>query len=421
MTHADLDYFYSLTNEYRSIRYDLRNMRILAEALGNPQDSFRSVLVAGTNGKGSVAALLAGMIDGCGLYTSPHLERLNERIRIGGAPVSDDDLGAVFSRVRAAAEEPRGYLYPPTYFEIVTAMALTHFASRVTRAVLEVGLGGRLDATNIVRQDVSVITSIGYDHQEFLGSTIGEIAAEKAGIIKGDEPVVVGGSAMQPVVVNQAGNRLAGIGDSRVHARPLGLGYFAIDIETPVRSYPDLRPRLAGRHQIENTCLAIRSAELLADRGWPITQESIANSINTTAWPGRLERFPGEPSFLLDGAHNVPAAAALSRFLAEFYPGGIWLIFGAMADKDYTGMLALLKPHLQRAVFTRAASARAQRPEEFLAVCSDGVCTASVSEAIDFARTRAPRDATVLICGSLYLVGEARPMLHSARSLATDH
>src|SRR5262245_5013511 len=175
-------------------------MRVLAGALGNPQEAFRCILIAGTNGKGSVAQLLSSMMPDAGLYTSPHLVRLNERIRIGDAEISDDDLKEVFESAKSAASTAPNLLYQPTYFEVVTAMAFLYFAERVKFAILEVGLGGRLDATNIVEQDVSVITSIGIDHQEFLGGTIEEIAAEKAGIIKAGEPVVVGPTADLPVI-----------------------------------------------------------------------------------------------------------------------------------------------------------------------------------------------------------------------------
>src|SRR5262245_45853656 len=208
MSDEDLSYLYSLTNEYRSIRYDLRNMQALAAALGNPHYDFGSVLIAGTNGKGSVAKLLSSMMPEAGLYTSPHLVRLNERIRIGEREISDADLKPVFEAVKHAVATAKDLLYPPTYFEIVTAMAFLYFCGRVKFAVLEVGLGGRLDATNVVRQDVSVITSISIDHQEFLGNTIEEIAAEKAGIIKGREPVVIGPSADLRVIREKAGARL---------------------------------------------------------------------------------------------------------------------------------------------------------------------------------------------------------------------
>src|SRR5438552_12742867 len=236
-------------------------MQALAAELGNPHRAFRSVLIAGTNGKGSVAKLLSAMIPEAGFYTSPHLVRLNERIRIGDTEISAADLDQVFAAVKHAASTATGLLYPPTYFELVTAMAFLYFRDRVKFAILEVGLGGRLDATNIVQQDVSVITSIGLDHQQFLGTTIDEIAAEKAGIIKRNEPVVVGPSADLPPIREKAGSRLLR----------------GVDL----RDYPELQPKLLGRHQRENIAVAIRAAECLR-----VGREDIARGVNAAVWPG---------------------------------------------------------------------------------------------------------------------------------------
>jgi dihydrofolate synthase/folylpolyglutamate synthase len=383
----DLAYLYSLTNEYRSIRYDLRNMRALAAALGNPQQSFRCVLIAGTNGKGSVAQLLSSMMPEAGLYTSPHLIRLNERIRIGSDEISDGALKDVFATVRLAATNAKDLLYPPTYFEIVTAMAFLYFRNRVRFAVLEVGLGGRLDATNIVEQDVSVITSIGIDHQEFLGQTIAEIASEKAGIIKTNEPVVVGPTADLPEIRQKAAARLM------------------VARESDLERYPDLHPRLLGRHQRENIAVAIRAAECLG-----ITEKDIVRGVNTATWPGRLERIG---RFLLDGAHNVPAATALAAFLKESYPEGVWIIFGAMADKQYEEMISILEPNAQQFIFTSPQSSRAKDPAELQKLVLRSETTSTIEEAIAYARVKAPPDTTILICGSLYLVGEARGLLHT--------
>jgi dihydrofolate synthase / folylpolyglutamate synthase len=382
---ADLDYLFSLTNEYRSIRYDLQNMRALAAALGNPQNAFRSVLIAGTNGKGSVAKLLSSMMPEAGLYTSPHLIRLNERISIGGREISDEDLKKIFDTVNHAASTAKDLLYSPTYFEMVTAMAFLYFRDRVNFAVLEVGLGGRLDATNIVEQDVSVITSIGMDHKEFLGDTIEAIAAEKAGIIKQKEPVVIGPAADLPPIRERAGARLL-----PVSREDLG-------------RYPDIRPQLLGRHQLDNIAVAVRVAECLG-----LNRENIIRGVNTATWPGRLERIG---QFLLDGAHNVPAAHALADFLKETYPQGIWIIFGAMADKEYEKMLAILKPYARQFVFTRPQSSRAKDPAELQKLVPDAHVESTVPAAISYARERAPAGTTILICGSLYLIGEARSIL----------
>jgi dihydrofolate synthase/folylpolyglutamate synthase len=386
VTSARLEYLYSLTNEYRSIRYDLRNMQALAAALGNPHHAFRSVLIAGTNGKGSVAALLSAMMPAAGLYTSPHLVRLNERIRVGNTEISDDDLDQVFATVKQAASTAKGLLYPPTYFEMVTAMAFLYFRDRVDFAILEVGLGGRLDATNIVSQDVSVITSIGLDHQQFLGTTIGEIAAEKAGIIKDNEPVVIGPSADLQPIREKAGGRL-------MHG---------VDL----RDYPNLQPKLLGEHQLENIAIAIRAAECLG-----LARDNIVRGVNTAEWPGRLERLG---RFLLDGAHNVASANALATFLAQNHPEGVWTIFGVMADKNFEEMLTILIPHTRQFVFTKPQSSRALDPNALRPLVSGSHVEESVTDAIEYARNHAPGDTTILICGSLYLVGEAR---HATLSL----
>jgi dihydrofolate synthase/folylpolyglutamate synthase len=407
MKPADLAYLYSLTNEFRSIRYDLRNMQAFAAALGNPQESFESILIAGTNGKGSVASFLAAMMPDAGLYTSPHLMQLNERMQIGGRAISDDDLRSVFAQVQCAAASAAGLLYSPTYFEMVTAMAFFYFRDRVRFAVLEVGLGGRLDATNIVRQNVSVITSIGLDHQQFLGSTLDAIAAEKAGIIKDAEPVVIGPDADFEVIRTRAGSeRLHHAGLIDHTSQSLGGGYFELDVRTPIREYHGLRPLLAGRHQIQNAMVAIRAAECL-----DLSSEQIVSGLNTAIWPGRLERFPGPPEFIVDGAHNVHAARALAEFLREFYPAGVWMIFGAMSDKDVAPMLDILRPHARRMIFTRAQTARARAPEELKTIFGGGISQDSVTLSIDYAREAVPAGSAVVICGSLYLVGEARAVL----------
>jgi dihydrofolate synthase/folylpolyglutamate synthase len=264
-------------------------------------------------------------------------------------------------------------------------MAYLYFRDRVNFAVLEVGLGGRLDATNIVEQDVSVITGIGMDHKEFLGDTIEAIAAEKAGIIKQKEPVVVGPSADLPPIRERAGARL--IQASR----------------QDLSRYPDLRPQLLGRHQLENIAVAIRAAECLG-----VSREDIVRGVNTATWPGRLERIG---QFLLDGAHNVPAAHALADFLKESYPQGVWIIFGAMADKEYEQMLGILRPYAKQFIFTKPQGSRAKEPAELRKLVPGSHVESTVPAAISYARQNAPADATVLICGSLYLIGEARSVL----------
>jgi dihydrofolate synthase/folylpolyglutamate synthase len=406
MTPADIAHLFSLTNEYRSIKYDLRNVQILLERLGNPHHSFRSALIAGTNGKGSVVAMLSAMMPDAGVYISPHLQRLNERFRIGNREISDQDLASVYAEVAAAAADVSKFLYPPTYFEMTTAMAFTYFRNRVKFAILEVGMGGRLDATNVVKQDVSVITSIGLDHQAFLGNSLEQIASEKAGIIKTTEPVVVGPEAEYEIVRQHAGDRLYATRHLNREARSIGNGFFELDVTTPIRQYRGLKPALAGRHQLENVIVALRAGECLK-----LTREQIELGVNTAVWPGRLERVAGRPSFLLDGAHNDMAMRALCSFLREFYPKGVRLIFACMADKDYEGMLKQLQPHVREAVFTKVAGSRSKDPVELQQLWPGSRASASVRQAIAAARLECAADETVLICGSLYLIGEARSVL----------
>jgi dihydrofolate synthase/folylpolyglutamate synthase len=408
MTPTEIAHLFSLKNEYRSIRYDLRNVQILLERLGNPHHAFRSVLIAGTNGKGSVAAMLSAMIPDAGLYTSPHLQRLNERFRIGRQEISDADLASVYEEVSAAAKDVSGFLYPPTYFEMTTAMAFTYFRGRVKLAILEVGMGGRLDATNVVKQDVSVITSIGLDHQQFLGETLEQIAAEKAGIIKSTEPVVIGPDVDYDVVREHARNRMYMTQHLVREARPLGGGYFELDVTTPIRQYRNLRPALPGRHQLDNVIVAIRAAECLK-----LSREEIERGVNTATWPGRLERIPGSPSFLLDGAHNPMAMRALCNTLAEFYPDGVPMIFGCMADKDYEAMLALLRPRVRMMIFTKVEGGRAKDPGELQAAWGHSLVAASPKEAVALARLHSSPADTIVVCGSLYLIGEVRSVLES--------
>lgn len=401
-----LDRLFAL--ETFGIKLGLENITRLCDALGNPERSFASLHIAGTNGKGSVAAILSAMMPDAGLYTSPHLQRLNERFRIGRQEISDADLATVYAEVAAAARDISGFLYPPTYFEMTTAMAFTYFRGRVKLAILEVGMGGRLDATNVVKQDVSVITSIGLDHQQFLGETLEQIAAEKAGIIKSAEPVVIGPDVDYDVVREHAGSRMYMTQHLVRDARPLGGGYFELDVTTPIRQYRNLRPALPGRHQLDNVIVAIRAGECLK-----LTREEIERGVNTAVWPGRLERIPGAPTFLLDGAHNDMAMRALCDTLAEFYPGGVPMIFGCMADKNYEAMLARLRPLVRTMIFTRVEGSRAKDPEELQALWPEAHVAQSPQEAVTFARLQSRPDDTVVVCGSLYLIGEVRSVLQS--------
>ncbi len=411
MNDIEIQQLFSRRNEYRNIRYDLGNIRVLCSALGDPQDSFRSILIAGTNGKGVVARWIASMLPEAGLFVSPHLVRLNERISVGGVEIDNDQLQAIHDDVQRAAHDARSeLLYPPTYFEIVTAMAFHFFEGRTRHAVIEVGLGGRLDATNIVAQDVSVITSIGMDHQEYLGTTLDAIAAEKAGIIKDSEPVVVGKACDYDSIRKRAATRLIEAGNLSPTVRELGAGLFDVDIQTEKRLYSGLQPLIAGRHQIDNLCVALCAAEAIEAAGWPVDTASVRNAINTARWPGRLEVFDGRPSFILDGAHNVDAVRAIARYLGEYHPDGVTLVFGSMAEKDYREMLEILVPHARHVVLTRPRNERAVDPAHLQSILPWAVAVPSLRDAFEHVRAH-HSDDTVLVVGSLYLAGEARSLL----------
>jgi dihydrofolate synthase/folylpolyglutamate synthase len=419
MNERELQALYSLRNEYRSLKYDLRNIRTLSEELGSPEGAFRSVLVAGTNGKGSVAWWLSRMLPSGGLYVSPHLEQLNERISIGGRLIDDQELESVAREVAAAVDRASGRLqYPPTYFERVTAMAFCYFRDRARYVVLEVGMGGRLDATNLVRQDVSVITNIGLDHQEHLGIEPEAIAGEKAGIIKDREPVIVGPRCEFPVIRDRARDRLVRAGLPAGPVRELGDGYYEFDLETPVRRYRAVRPGLRGRHQIENAVVAIRAGEALEAAGWPVDETSIARSITTSIWPGRLERLSDSPPVLLDGAHNVDAANALAEYLGAYHPKGVTMVYGAMTGKDWGGMLRVLAPHASTVILTRPDNERAVGPGELAGALDRAIVAPDSSEALATAFRLRGEGEAVLVTGSLYLVGEVRAMLAGERARA---
>ncbi len=418
MNDRDIQRLFSFRNEYRDLRYDLGNIRTVLEALGDPQRSFRSALVAGTNGKGAVARWISAMSPGSGLFVSPHLVRINERISIGDVEISDAELHAVHVDVEAVIDKLGSrLLYPPTYFERMTAMAFHYFRGRTDRVAVEVGLGGRLDATNVLTQDVSVITSIGRDHMEHLGPTLDAVASEKAGIIKGHEPVVVGPGADFDVICTAAGHRLRMASTVNADLRELGGGYFEIDLHTPTASYHGLRPRLAGRHQVENLKVAVLAAEALARAGWPITPRTIAEGIRDADWPGRLESIPGDPPLLLDGAHNVDAIRAVRSFVEEYHPRGVHLVFGTMSEKDHAGMLAELAPVSASVTLTRPANDRARDPREMAgANAAPGlVVEPELTSALERVR-RFGDGRSILVTGSLYLVGEVKALVGNARA-----
>jgi dihydrofolate synthase/folylpolyglutamate synthase len=394
--------------------------RLLAE-LGEPQARYPAVLVAGTNGKGSTAAWLAAMTVAAGyrtgLYTSPHLEEVMERVRIDGRAVSGVELGGWLLEVAAAAEKTLGGL--PTYFELVTAAAFLGFAAaEVDLAVVEVGMGGRLDATNVADPVLSIITEIGLDHERHLGTSLAEIASEKAGILRHGRPAIAGCSQPEALaavrsVASEVGADLA-IAATEASWRSLDEPAGAFEVTTGERAH-HLRSNLAGAHQVLNLTLAVLAAEELRRRGWAgIDGAAIAAGAAGCRWPGRLESvtLPDRPSreVLLDVAHNPDAARQLVAHL-ERLGRPYDLLFGTLADKRSDLILPRLAAAARRLVLTRPAGDRGLEPEALLPLVPSRqvIVEPGLRSALD--KTLAGTAPLVVICGSFYLVGEARRLL----------
>lgn len=428
-----------------SHKFDLAHMRMLLNALDHPERRFPSVLIAGTNGKGSTAATLASILRASGLktglYTSPHLMRINERIQVDGEEISDDDFAALQGEVDRVAEKlvERAELpWHPSFFEMMTAIAFEHFArEKVDLAVLEVGMGGRLDATNVVDPRVSLITDIALDHQKFLGNTVGEIAREKVGIIRPGGAVVT--LPQQPEANDVIGNTILDLGARAVNAVPYvppvspGSAQYLVpgtekDKSGFVYRYPLavlgeeilVETPLVGRHQLRNVALAVAAAVELNQQGITgITAESIARGIRGTRWPGRFQVIAaraGRPETVLDVAHNPAGAWALRAALSERYEDRpLIFVFGAMRDKAISEMTEILFPLAERVIATRPQNPRAASPEEIQRAAErTGVDVETVEDvklAVQRARVLASAATVVVITGSIYLVGEVMSII----------
>lgn len=417
-----------------SHKFDLEHMRVLLRALGHPEQSFPSVLIAGTNGKGSTAATLASILRASGLkiglYTSPHLIRINERIRISGEQISDRDFAQLHAAVDKAAEQlvSTGELpWHPSFFEMMTAIAFRYFArERVNVAVLEVGMGGRLDATNVVDALVSVIADISLDHQKYLGNTVTEIAREKAGIIRPGGIVVT--LPQQPAANDVIGNTILELDATGVSAvqyvppvSPASAEYH--NAQTSRSQYPLevmgkqilVDTPLVGRHQLRNIALAIAAAEQVAKKGFTgVTAEAIERGIRDTSWPGRfqvIEHKAAWPEVVLDVAHNPAGAWALRSALSERYGDRpLIFVFGAMRDKAISEIAEILFPIADRVIATQPENPRAATPEEIRQAAgrtgAEIDCIAAVPAAMERGRQTALPDGVMVVTGSIYLVGE---------------
>jgi dihydrofolate synthase/folylpolyglutamate synthase len=398
-----LAYLFSL--EQFGIKFGLDNIRALLARLGNPQQDFRSIQIAGTNGKGSVTAMVDEVLRRAGYrsarYTSPHLVDLSERFVIDGRPVDADAMRRSAAGVQRIIETliADGTLSgTPTFFEATTAMAFDLFRNaRVEFAVVEVGLGGRLDSTNVVEPVVTAITSVDFDHQQYLGNTLADIAAEKAGIIKPGVPVVVGdvAPAAYAVIERVAREREAAIIRADQGGRDVG----------------PLRIGLLGEHQQANAKVALRLLETLDKTGVRIGRDAIVDGLANVRWPGRLDRrsLAGGHELILDAAHNPAGARALASYLHGLGSPKPTLVFGAMRDKDVEGMLAVLLPEVGRVIVTKPSNPRAADPDELAARIRSAAPSLDVSVVATprAAVANATRSSTLtVIAGSIFLLGD---------------
>ncbi len=418
-----LEYMYSLRRF--GIILGLDTISAILKTLGNPHEAFSCIHVAGSNGKGSIASALSTILTRAGkrvgLYTSPHLVRFNERICVNGIPVTDAQVIEAHEAVRNAAAPGR----EPTFFEYTTAMAFYLFARETVEwAVIETGMGGRMDATNVVSPAISVITNISLEHQAYLGKTIPEITYEKAGIIKPKTPVVTGvrRPAALDVLARVAMEKKAplfrlGV-DFRIRRQKDGtFTYFGME-----HTWPGMKTGLLGRHQAENAALALAACELLKTRGLEIPEETLRKGLLENRWPGRLEIVSRDPLVILDGAHNRAAVRNLAGFLAERFPDkNILLVLGILDDKPYRVMLKTLLPLVHRVILTRAAIDRALPTQTLLeyakTLCRDIEVIDDAGKALGYAVATAGSDEIICVAGSLYVVGDVKAAIEKDPSL----
>ena len=403
MNYPDsVQFLYALGNEIKSAKLGLERIRAVLEALGNPERAYRVVHVAGTNGKGSTCAMIDAGLRAAnvrtGLFTSPHLIEPTERIQIDGIPVSQADFEHAFNVVHEIAEKLDLDCHP-TYFETVTAMAFWLFRERnIETAVIEVGLGGRLDSTNVVQPALTVITPIDFDHEAYLGHTIEAIAGEKAGILKPGVPAVFGRQRPEASRVLEA--RAAELHVPVTHFEDFEIRDLVIDARGS--RFSGIVCPLAGEHQVDNAVTAALALRVLG-----ISPDGIKDA----RWPGRLEHVSPNPDVILDGAHNPAGARALARYLERFYGGRrIWLVYGAMRDKAIGEVAEILFPVAAELVLTAPNMSRALRPEALAEFAGRGHIEPNVEAAIAYAKTRAAEEDVIVITGSLFLVGEARAL-----------
>ena len=422
-------------------RLGLETVERLLALVGDPQAQMPTIHIGGTNGKGSTAAMLSAILQTAGyrtgLYTSPHLLDFTERIRVNGVPIPitevtrltaqlEDLCSAHFVR-HPSPDPPSDRLPHPTFFELTTAMAFLHFAQQaVEAAVIEVGLGGRFDATNVICPKLAVVTNVSLEHQEYLGRTLSEIATEKAGIIKAHVPVVTATRGEGYEVIRRTaadrGAPLVNVGEKYTYTiRQSGLAGQTLDMTGPCCSYEALQIPLAGRHQAENAVTAVAAAEVLDGLGFHLGEAIIRRGLAEARWPGRLQIVSERPRIMVDGAHNPAGAEALAAFLREHRStlGRLIMVFGVLKDKDWEAMLAPLGRLADQTILTHPPADRGADPRELLMAdryCSKVEISANPDEGLAVARNVARPEDTILVTGSLYTVAAALRCLKVAVS-----
>ena len=408
----ELNYLYSL--QKHGIKFGLSKTSNLLEGMDNPQHGQNFIHIAGTNGKGSVASFFSSILQECGysvgLYTSPHLASFTERIKINSCEIPQQKLASLIRELRSIVVPEE----PPTFFEAVTALALQYFAQeKPDIVILEVGMGGRLDATNLVAPILSIITNISLEHQEFLGDSLLEIAEEKAGIIKPDTPLITG---VKQEAIQEMFKRKCQENNSAIHLlgrdfdfwqRPEGLRYQGINIRMD-----SIHPGLSGEHQSQNAALAIAASEVLNNKGFNIDAPSIRSGLQSAAWPGRMQIVKNNPCVILDGAHNPEALLALTNTLQkDFSYEKLYLVLGIMEDKDIDRLLEIILPISDYVIYSSPDYFRALPPDELesraQAWNKKGTTANSIPAALDMADQKADSGDMILVTGSLFTVGEA--------------
>ncbi len=405
------------------IKLGLDVIRHILDHLKHPEKTFACIHIAGTNGKGSIASGLASILQAAGytvgLYTSPHLIRFNERITINGVEVTDEEIVSSFEAVKAVPKTDR----EPTFFEYTTAMALHLFGrSKVDWAIIETGMGGRLDATNVLSPALSIISNISMEHRFYLGNTIAEITGEKGGIIKHNTPVVTGVTQKSAVdvlkrIASEKSAPLYRLGKHfKVRRSKNGhFSYSGID-----HQWKKMRTGLPGSHQIDNASLILASCEILLQQGLPLELEQIKNCLATYSWPGRLEIIDAIPNvipeIIIDGAHNLMAARKLGKFLhQEYSQKKITLVIGILDDKPFESIMQSLLPYCNRVILTEPDIDRSLSPETLMpytrSIVKDTVIVKKVAAAVTHAIETTAQDGAICIAGSLYVVGEAKQTL----------